>query len=60
MNADPFILSHASVTARARSPDICLDRSERLTDSGLSVEEAVHEVRLAANLSRITVMDWRR
>lgn len=37
-----------------------LDRIEQLTGGGLSVEEAVHEVRLAANLSRTTIMNWRR
>ncbi|MFT8645191.1 transposase domain-containing protein [Gluconacetobacter sp.] len=37
-----------------------LDRIQRLADSGLTVEEAVHEVRLAAGLPRTTVMNWRR
>ncbi|MFT9091548.1 MAG: transposase domain-containing protein [Gluconacetobacter sp.] len=37
-----------------------LDRIQRLADSGLTVEEAIHEVRLAADLPRTTVMNWRR
>lgn len=37
-----------------------LDRISRLVESGLTNEEALHEVRLDAGLSRTTVQGWRR
>lgn len=37
-----------------------LDRIVRLVEAGLTNEEAIHEVRLDAGLSRTTIQNWRR
>ena len=61
---DPEWRAYEEATDKAKAKALkvlgYLDRIIRLVDSGLTTEEAIHEVRLDAGLSRTTVQNWRR
>lgn len=56
--------AYGQATKKAKSKALkvlgYLDRINRLVDAGLTNEEAIHEVRMDAGLSRTTIQNWLR